>query len=134
MKTLHEIKFEKSKRLDDLMTKCLVFFAFSNEQFTENKTPLQDGEKYVSIGAGGYMPKGRVDIFTSGMKSIDKWFKAAIKDSKTRKEHIIYELCNHEAFYTGDIEDTLSTLGEDYTIEEVWSVYKSERAKQVIEF
>lgn len=131
MTTLATIKAEKQRKVDQLLTDCLIFFAFSNEQFTANKTQLQPGEKYVSLGAGGYMPKGQVDNYLNGMKAINKWFKKAIKESKTRKEHIAYELNNYEAFYTGDIEDTLTALGNDYTAAEVWAVYHEVAEKQL---
>jgi len=123
MTTLALIKKEHQKRIDTLLNDCLLFWAFSNEQFEKNKTPLQEGEKYVSIGAGGYMPKGKVDAYLNGMKEIKKWFKSATKPAEIRKAHIAYELNNYEAFYTGDIEDTLTALGNDYTAAEVWAVY-----------
>lgn len=129
MNTLQSIKKEQQNRVNDLLTNCLVFWAFSNEQFAANKTPLQDGEKYVSIGGGGYMPKGKVDAYLNGMKEINKWFKAATKPAEIRKAHILYELNNYEAFYTGDIEDTMNALGSGYTAAEVWAVYH-EKAEQ----
>jgi hypothetical protein len=110
-----------------------VFFAFSNEQFTANKTPLKDGEKYVSIGSGGYMPKGNVDSYINGIKEINKAFKNDLKQSKElRRQHIAYELANYEAYYTGDIEDTLEALGKGYTAKEVWSVFNAEKEKQIL--
>lgn len=131
MNTLHEIKAERQKRTDTLLNECLVFFAFSNEQFTANKTPLQDGEKYVSIGAGGYMPKSKADLLSQGFKDIDKWYKAAIKSVKgLRYANIAYELANHEAYYTGEITDTLQALGSGYTAKEVWGVWYKESKKQ----
>ena len=121
-----EIKAEKEKRWNDLITESSIFFAFSDKQFHENKTPLQEGEKYVSIGAGGYIPKSKLKQFEDGIKSINKWYKAAIKENKQRKQNIAYELHNHEAFYTNDLTSTLEALGEDYTKEEVLSVFRSE--------
>jgi len=130
MKNLHEIKKENQNKVDQLLNNCLVFWAFSNEQFAKNKTPLAEGEKYVSIGAGGYMPKSKVNDFSNGMKEINKWFKAEIKNNKAKRQNIIYELANHEAFYTGDLADTLAALGPDYTLEEVKEVYNTEHKKQ----
>ena len=127
MTTLALIKKEHQKRIDTLLNDCLVFWAFSNEQFAKNKTPLQEGEKYVSIGAGGYMPKSKVDTYLNGMKEINKWFKNATKPAEIRKAHIAYELNN----YTGDIEDTLSALGSDYSAAEVWDVYHEVAKKQL---
>ena len=113
-----------------LFKTCSVFFAFSNQQFQENKTPLQEGEKYVSIGAGGYCPKSKAKQLADGFEAIDKAYKDAIKGNKQREANILYELQNHEAFYTNSIEDTLEALGEDYTKEEVQNVYRKEYKKQ----
>lgn len=123
MKTIQQIKKEKQEKYNRLLTECGVFFAFSDEQFQKNKTPLQEGEKYASIGAGGYMPKSKADALKNGMKLIEREHKEAIKSSKQRKENILYELHNHEAFYTGDIEDTLSALDSSYSAAEVMEVY-----------
>lgn len=125
MKSLGQIKTEKQAKVDQLFKDCGLFFAFSNEQFHANKTPLKEGEKYVHIGAGGYLPKGQVDNFTKGMAEIEKWFKAEIKENKARKDLIVYELNNYECMYTGDIEPALAALGEGFTKEEVWGVYRS---------
>jgi hypothetical protein len=124
---IKEIKKQRQVKFDKLLTDCKVFFAFSNEQFAKNKTPLQEGEKYISIGAGGYMPKSMVDAFNEGSKQIEKEYKEAIKAHKQRKENILYELNNHEAFYTNDIEETLEALGSDYIRSEVMEVYNKEK-------
>ena len=79
---IQEIKKEKQKKFDELLKNCRCFFAFSNEQFEKNKTPLTEGEKYVSIGAGGFMPKSEVDNYLNGAKEIKKWYTAARKESK----------------------------------------------------
>lgn len=121
-----EIKDKKQADYNALFTACGVFWAFSNEQFAEGakKNPLQPGEKYVSIGGGGYLPKHNVEKLMQGTKEIDATFKAEIKDAKARETHILYELNNHEAYYTGTIEDTMDALGDDYTAEEVQAVFK----------
>ena len=120
------IKSIHQSKIDSLLNECNVFWAFSNEQFNQNKVALVDGDKYVSIGAGGYMPKSMVAKLDAGMKEIKAWYKQAGKDKKAREQHIIYELNNHEAFYTYDMEDTLNALGEDYTIDEVRRVFNKE--------
>lgn len=130
MKTLQEIKEEKEQSISALLTSCLVFFAFSEEQFKKNKTHLEEGEKYVSMGHGGFLPKSKVSAYLQGMKDINKGFKDGIKKSKElRYEHIAYELNNHEAYYTGEIDDTIDALGAGYTKIEVWKVYQSEQKK-----
>jgi hypothetical protein len=122
--TIHDLKREQDQKLDALFKQCGVFFAFSEEQFHANKTPLQEGEKYVSMGAGGYLPKGSAGKFAEGMERIRKEFNAAVNASrKQRRALIAYELRNHEAHYTGDISDTLEALGKGYTAKEVRKVY-----------
>lgn len=117
-----EIKDQKQKKYDTLLTDCKIFFAFSNEQFAANKTELKEGEKYVSIGAGGYMPKSRVEEFIAGQKAIDKWAKNEIKQSKQEEAEIAYELCNFECYYTGSIEDAVGAL-PNYTPKQIQAVY-----------
>lgn len=126
-----ELRQAKQKAMDQLLTDCSVFFAFSNEQFQKNKTPLMEGEKYVSIGAGGFIPKSKVQGLTAGMKAIEATYRKAIKESKQREAEILYELQNHEAFYTCDIKDTLEALGEGFTEAEVWKVYNENKAKEM---
>lgn len=132
MKTINEIKAEKESKVSELIKACLMFFAFSNEQFAENKTPLQEGEKYVHLFAGAYIPKGQVDNFLKGIESINKWYKGEVNvNKKMRETEILYELNNHEAYYTGSIEDTMLSLGKDYTRKEVWKVYQKHQAAYV---
>lgn len=126
-----EIRKAKENATNKLFEECKVFWAFSKEQFEENKTPLKEGEKYVDIGAGGFMPRGNYDTLIKGMKTIDKDFKEKMKDVKIREEHILYELNNHEAFYTMDTQSTKDALGDDYTIEEIIEVYNKFKKKNI---
>ena len=132
--TYQEIKDKKQKDYNDLFTNCGVFWAFNNEQFKEGyekvKPTMAEGEKLVAIGAGGYMPKHNVEALMAGTKAIDETFKAQIAENKAREQHILYELNNHEAYYTGTIDATLDALGEDYTEEEVQAVFKKFRAEK----
>jgi hypothetical protein len=127
-----EIKKEKEDAYNRLMDTCDVFWAFSNTQFEEGraKHPLQEGEKYVSIGAGGYMPKRNTEALSKGIEQIEENFKRQIKEAKAREEHIIYELNNHECYYTGDITPAVDALGEDYTAEEVIKVMNEHKNKK----
>lgn len=123
MKALGEIKQERESQISKLLLECGVFFAFSNEQFKENKTPLKEGEKYVHAGMGTYLPKGNLDKYLDGLKEVRTNFNKAVKENKQRKEHILYELKNHEAFYTRELEDTLQELGSGYNEQEVREVF-----------
>lgn len=120
---------KRQKDVNDLITKCEVFFAFSDKQLAEGKAKLPEGEKLVNIGLGGFMPKRNIEMYLSGMKQIDKDFRQAMKDQKARRDHIEYELWNHEAFYTRDIESTLDALGDEFTREEVLHVFKYPKTK-----
>jgi len=122
----NQLKSEKQVKYNNLMDECKVFWAFSNEQFTEGiaKCELLEGEKVISIGAGGYMPKKHMQSFIEGQKSIEKWFKNAIKTMK--EEHILYELNNHECFYTGSIEDAVSVL--PYSEKMILDIYRKHAA------
>jgi hypothetical protein len=122
-----DIKKLKEKMTDDLLKKCGVFFAFSNEQFNENKTPLKDGEKYISIGGGGYMPKGKLKDFQEGMKSINKIGRKKIEENNLAESEILYELKNHECFYTGDYSDVVDMFEGTYTEKQIRDVYNKNR-------
>lgn len=130
--TIDDLKIQEREAYDKLFADCGVFFAFSDEQFLENKTPLTEGEKYTSIGHGGYMPKSKVNAYIQGSKDIRKGFASKIKESKElRYAHIRYELANHEAQYTGELDDTMEALGPEYTREEVYVEYKYMAAQAV---
>ena len=123
------IKNEASKRYEKLCDDCGVFWAFSNEQFDKNKTPKADGEKYTSIGAGGFMPSSNVQKFIDGQKAIEKWRKEAVKQAKA-DEVILSELKNYEAFYTGELDDAMSVLEElGYSYDQVKAVYNRHKSR-----
>jgi len=125
MKTINyrEIKAEQQKKYDALITESNMFFAFSNEQFAQNKCELAEGDKYVAIGAGGYMPKSKIQAYLKGSKEIRDWFRAKVKESEAEEAEILDELSNRECFYVGDIEDAMEVLGGTYTEKQVWAVY-----------
>ena len=129
MKTIHEIKKTKEDRVTNLINRCGMFFAFSTEQFHNNKTPIAEGEKYVYLGAGAYLPKSQVNAYLEGIETIRKVYNAEVKENKQRRANIAYELGNYECYYTGDISDALNALGSDYTEQEVMEVYNVERKK-----
>lgn len=126
---LQELKKQKEDKVTQLIKDVRMFFAFSTEQFQENKTQKEEGEKYVHIGAGAYLPKSQVENYISGIENINKWYKTTIKGNRLRKQEIAYQLNNYECYYTGDISDALEALGSDYTQAEVKAVYKENHAK-----
>ena len=80
--TTQEIKKIESEMFKNLSKKCGLFWAFSNQQFEDNKTPLQDGDKYVSVGGGGYLPKSNVQLLIDGQKEIKNHAKQLRKEIK----------------------------------------------------
>ena len=109
--------------ISDLLNKYNGFFAFSTKQFEEAK---KEGVKYVNRGAGLIHEAGKSKEFDAELAKINA---DAIKQdlAENGKDGIIErELVNHEAYYTGEIEDTVEAL-EDYgiTSEEVLKVFRA---------
>lgn len=125
--TIHELKNQRQQKQSEIFQKYGVFFAFSDQQFEENKTPLEEGDKYARLFGGGFCPKSKVDAMLKDLQDLSAWFQDQINTAGLRDAHILYELNNHEAFYTGEIEDTMDALGKAYTMEEVLKVYKDNR-------
>jgi hypothetical protein len=120
---LSEIKNEEQKRVDQLMKDCKVFFAFSHDQFEKGKTKLRENEKYISLGAGGYMPEGYFLKFREGMDEIKLWKGLEIKKGKLEEAEILDAFENFECFYTGDLVDTFELFEGIYSKEYIRNVY-----------
>jgi hypothetical protein len=131
METIAQIKAEQEEKLSKLFKDCHVFFAFSAEQFQESKTEKQPDEKYVHCGAGMYMPRSFDAPFESGFSDIQKWYKAEVKKSKAWEKEILYELNNHECYYTGDISPVVELFAGTYTKEQIFRVYKKNYAREI---
>ena len=58
---------KNQKAVDKLLAECHVIWAFSKEQFLEQK--VEEHVPYVSFGGGGYVPKMYKDTF---LKQFDK--------------------------------------------------------------
>jgi len=109
-----------------LFNECGAFFAFSNQQFNEGK---KEGKKYVNMGAGMICEEEHVERLINGLHDIHTKGIAQDIEENTIEGVIKRELYNHEAFYTGDISDTVDSLGMyPVTREQVYAVYQSERA------
>lgn len=87
------------------VSKYDCFFAFSNEQFVQGLKsirPLKEGEKLISIGAGGYGTK-------DGVKRLFEFYdeiKERIRNECDPQEVYVYEYNNHESCisHDGDLE------------------------------
>ena len=84
-----------------------AFFAFSKEQFYEQKT---DGIRYVTLGAGMVAPKEDAGRLVEELGRIHSAGIAADVKENGIKAVIRRELFNHECFYTNDISDCCDAL------------------------
>ena len=122
-----------SNYMEDRQTKAIdkakAFFAFSDKQVEEGKAKqgLTDDIKLVSVGSGLICPK---DTAKTLIKELDTIYKNSIKqdvEENTKDGVIKRELYNHEAFYCGEIEQTVDAL-QDYplTVEDIQKIYQGE--------
>ena len=105
------------------LDKAGAFFAFSQKQFDEQK---KEGVLYKNLNMGLICP---VDNAMTLLDELDAIYKNAIKldiEENGLTRIIIRELNNHEAYYTGDIDDTARALA-DYpvTVEDIRKVYRN---------
>jgi len=120
MKTLYQITKERHQKEFNDFSKETMFFAFDKKQFEEGmqKLGLEPSEtnKIVSIGAGGYLLKDKVDE----LKNLSKKQKEELKQLRKNKKRFAagmfaYELANHEFGLTYDLSETLDALNMTLT-------------------
>lgn len=110
-----ELRDKHQKEFDEFP----IGFAFSDKQFKEQMEKLgltvDDEDKVVGIGAGGFIRKDDVEKFKEMNTRHRAEEEEAIKNDTTGEGYIKdmfdYELANHEYGYTYDLTDTLDSLG-----------------------
>ena len=92
-----------------------IFWAFSNEQMKEGieKHGVNENNKIVNIGAGGFVLKSRLQEFKDLLARHAQELKDLKKNEKELVSAIAYQLNNHEYCITGDPQDALDALGID---------------------
>ena len=113
-----------------LFNECGLFFAFSDKQFLENKTPLAEGEKYVRVLGGGFVPKNSLNKLLDGLEANRKAYNKAVKAQNLRLKEIAFELGNHECFYTGDWSP-VADMFPDVKPQVIERIYKIEFKKYI---
>ena len=121
-----DLEAKKKELQDAIFEECKVFFAFG-DQLRENKAKagILDGEKIAPWMAGGFcLADKRKTLYDSLDKLIDAHSAARVRLNGLDSV-ILYELRNHECFYTGDYQDAYDALEhyEEVTLEEVERVY-----------
>lgn len=124
-----EIRILENKEYNKILKECNVFWAFSKKTFNENKTLLEGDDKYVSIGCGGFMPRSKIKELRERLDELDKKITALISKHKQEDEHILYELDNHECFYTGSITEAEMVL--PYPQEQIINVYQKNYKERI---
>lgn len=104
MKTLNDIT---QKAIKEVMKQYGAFWCFSAKQFEEQREP---GKEYGNCGAGLVCYKGKGGELIDAM---DKVYKEGFKqwvEMYGLDAIILYELNNHECFYTYDASDAVDKL------------------------
>lgn len=111
--------FEKEKELyssryNEELNKTGIFFAFSNQQFEENKIPKDETEGFISCGGGMYIHKKNKSKLDDFFNITEKKLQKDFLSKTTIEEMIQYELINHECFLTGEPFEILELIRSYY--------------------
>ena len=129
MKTYQEVKQKYSKAVNDAVDNNKVFFAFGNKQFDESMEKLRekDTKNILNIGSGGFIQKKYIKNYAEETVRAEKEYKKGMKELREHKKEsekaILYELNNHECFYTTDISDVVEFFNGIYNEQEIKKVY-----------
>lgn len=109
-----EAKKEYEKKYNEEFNKIGVFWAFSNQQFEENKTHKEAPDsEYISVGCGGYIHKSNKEKLNNFFKVILPQLRKEFVNNINIDELIDYELSNHECYYTGEWYEIIDLI-KDY--------------------
>lgn len=108
MQTYQQLKQSQSEALNNFQG---LFWAFSSKQLEEGLCKLNCTKKdLVSIGAGGFILRDKINDFDALLKSHKEELKNFRKNEKELINAIAYELNNHEYVITHDVEPALAAL------------------------
>lgn len=132
--TYQELKKQKEEDYNNILGACGVFWAFSKDQFKEGIEKsrregfLNEGEKVARIPLGGFCPVKNIAKLTQGIKEANEKHRQGLKELRKEKQEtqkaILYELNNHECFYTGDVEPVVEIFKNVYTKKQIVEVFK----------
>lgn len=128
-KSFRDYKKEYEEQYNKGLNNTGVFWAFSDEQFNENKTHKEAEDKdYISVGMGGYLHKSNKEKFKHFIEVEAKELKKEFTSKININDFIDYELANHECYYTGEyneVEEIIKAYYEDLTDEEIHEKVKN---------
>lgn len=133
MTTYTEIKTKYQNDLDVIITKHKGFFAFSQEQLEEGmkRIGVADKTQLTQTQLGMIMPKEEVKGYYLDALQAQEEYKKALKKAKQEKENaILYELNNHESFYTGDIDDVIPIFKGIFSRKDIVKVFNKHKHNQ----
>lgn len=122
--TIEQIHEEHQKKLSAMFGELGVFFAFSKQQFEQSR---KEGVEYVRGFAGMIIPKENVKLVEQRLELIHEEVTALMREHIPMEKYILYELHNHEAFYTGETDDVwelAKSYYPDCTLDDVYKVYR----------
>ncbi|MFS2717030.1 hypothetical protein AAH068_19170 [Bacteroides uniformis] len=123
--TIEQIHEEQQKKLSAMFEEFGVFFAFSKQQFEQSR---KEGVEYVSGFAGMIIPKDNVTLVDERLDHIHEEAAALMREHIPMEKYILYELYNHEAFYTGEVDEVLKLARSYYpdcTLDDIYKVYRA---------
>lgn len=125
MTPYQEKKAKHQTTINKIMEENKVFWAFSQEQLAEGIKKIGVEKKdLVDIGHGGFMPRANFDKMLGEINAENAELKRLLKaDKDDRDKAILYELNNHEAFYTGRIDEVVEIFKGVYTIKQIKKVF-----------
>ncbi len=114
------------ERQSKAFDKAGAFFAFSREQFNEQK---KEGVTYVNLNMGMLCPKENAGALVTELDTIYRECIAEDIAENGLNAIIRRELNNHEAYYTRDLQSTQDAL-EDYpvTADDIRRVFNNQNA------
>lgn len=123
MRAISRINEERKAKMSAMFEELGVFFAFSNEQFAKNS---KKDVSYASMGGGMFVPRENAKLVLQRFDNIHNETVQKFKEQVSSDDYILYELHNHECFYTGDYPEILEVVQSYYsdcTLEDIRKVY-----------
>ena len=125
-----------SSRYNEELNKTGIFFAFTKQQFEENKIPKDEKEGFISCGSGMFIHKKNKSKLDDFFNITEKELQKDFLSRTTLEEMIQYELINHECYLTGEpfeilelIRSYYQDISEDEIKQKIASIYSKNQEK-----